>query len=59
MKIKQVNFEIIFLDFQLNSSRKKNLNLKSIVQIFSSNGGQSHVRAHVNVPKKKISNFEC
>jgi len=51
MKIKWLFFEFFFLDFQLNSSRHNFFNSKSIVQIFSIDGGQSHLKLQVSVQK--------
>jgi len=51
MKIKLLFLEIFYLDFQLNSSTQKILNSMSIVQIFSTNGGQSQLKLQESVQK--------
>jgi len=46
--------KFFFIDSQFNSSRKKILKLNYMVQIFSMNGGQSHLKLQVAIQKKKI-----
>jgi len=43
--------EIFFLDSQLNSSKQKNLDSNSLVQKFSTNGGQSHLKLQSRIQK--------
>jgi len=55
MKFKRLFFELFFLDFQFNSSTQNFFNSKSIVEIFSTNGGQSHLKLQASIQKKIVT----